>query len=64
MNTLTTTRSLEALSRCIRAARDTQHSHTDKFTEGLAAGLDIALRAVENELQFARNIEAAQAVHQ
>ncbi|MFS2027103.1 hypothetical protein [Massilia sp. CT11-137] len=64
MSAMTTTRSLEALSRCIRAARNTQHSHTDNFTEGLVAGLDIALRAVESELQLARDIEAAQAPHQ
>ena len=64
MATLTTTKSLEALSNCIRAARNTQHSHTDKFTAGMVAGLDIALRAVENELQFWRDLDAAQAVHQ
>jgi hypothetical protein len=61
MSTQTTTRSLEALRNCIRAARDTQHSHTDKFTEGMVTGLDIALRAVENELQFWRELDAAQA---
>jgi hypothetical protein len=64
MAALTTTGSLEALRNCIRAARDTQHSHTDKFTEGMVAGLDIALRAVENELQFWRDLDAAQAQHQ
>jgi hypothetical protein len=52
------------LRNCIQAARNTQHTHTDKFIEGMVAGLDIALRAVENELQFARDIEAAQAPHQ
>ena len=64
MATLTTTKSLEALRNCIQAARNTQHSHTDKFTEGMVAGLDIALRAVENELQFWRELDAAKAVHQ
>jgi hypothetical protein len=64
MSALTTTGRLEALSRQIKAARDTPHTHTCKFTDGLVAGLDIALKAVESELQFSRDLEAARAPHQ
>jgi hypothetical protein len=59
--------SLEALQRCLRAARECPHTHVDNFIEGLNSGLDIALRAVESELDFARMIEtpvAQQAAHQ
>ena len=64
MNALTTIGRLEALSRQIKAARNTQHTHKCKFTEGMVAGLDIALKAVESELQFARDLEAALEAHQ
>jgi hypothetical protein len=57
MSKLTTVSSLESLALCLRAARNFPHMHVDGFTEGLNSGLDIALRAVESELSFARMLE-------
>ena len=64
MSALTTTSRLEALKREIEAARNATHSYEGEFTEGMATGLRIALNAIDNQLQFARDIEAAQAEHQ
>ena len=64
MSMLTTTSRLEALKREIEAARNATHNYQGDFTEGMATGLRIALNAIDHQLQFARDIEAAQVVHQ
>lgn len=61
MSTNTAVMSLESLARCLRAARDFPHEHVDSYTEGINSGLNLALRAIDSELNFVRLIEKAAA---
>jgi hypothetical protein len=64
VSALTAAGRLEALKREIEAACNVTHRYQGDFTEGMATGLRIALNAIDHQLQFARDIEAAQAAHQ
>lgn len=57
--------SLTMVKHVLQAARNTKHRSSGAYVDGINAGLDIALRAVEMELRFANDVQPeAEAVTQ
>jgi hypothetical protein len=50
---------LEALQKVVQAARNAVHQHESLYINGLNDGLEIALNAIERELQYSRQYELA-----
>lgn len=59
MRTDSTIKILEGLKKIVQAARDTEHRYPGIYVDGINAGLDIALRAIDFELTLSRDHEAA-----
>ena len=59
MNTSDTIKRLEGLAKVLRATQDTEYQFPGEFTRGITTGLRIALKAVDDEIQSARDFEAA-----
>jgi hypothetical protein len=49
---------LEVLKTIVQAARDTDYTSPNRFTDGITTGLRIALDAIDVELVTARRLEA------
>jgi len=64
VSTQTTSMRLEGLKKIVQAARDVKHRYPGLYVDGINAGLDIALRAIDMELTLSRDNEAATAPHQ
>lgn len=59
MSTQTTIKRLEGLKHIVQAARSVEHRYPGLYVDGINAGLDIALRAIDMELILSRDHEAA-----
>lgn len=50
---------LETVRKVLQAGRDTKHTFPSQFTEGMQAGLDLALEHIEREIRWAKQLHAA-----